>query len=136
MLHKSLLQQDKNRDTIIGSGGELGTPRDPQVQRGSDDKLSWADLQGQQLVIPVGSTTKPAKRCVTLHALTALDSAVGRGWIGKGEIALPNTGWSSPGFDEQLMGRLLHDAEFLGQGSCSEGASDVVPDVTPEDSYS
>lgn len=137
VLRKSLLKQEKNRDTIIGSGGELGTPRDPQVKRGCDDKLSWADLQGQQLIIPVGSTTQPAKRCVTLHALSAQESAVGVGWIGKDEIVVPETGWSSPGFDEQLMGRLLRDVtELVGQGSCSEAASDAAPGVTPEDSYS
>lgn len=138
MLKESLLDHSTNRGTIVDGNEELGTPRDfrDHVRRGSEDKLCWADLQGQELIIPTGSTTQPAKRCVTLHALSACEHAAGRGWIQKGEVVVPETGWSSPGFDEQLMGKLLHDAiKLVGEGSCSEGASDAAPCVTPEDSF-
>ena len=137
MLHKSLLQREANRYTILDRCGELGTPRDPGAKRGSDDKLSWADLQGQLLIIPEGAATQPAKRCVTLHALSAQESAIGRGWIGQDEVVVPETGWSSPGFDEELMGRLLRDVSQLAeQGANNEIASDAALGVTPEDSYS
>lgn len=139
VLNKSLLQPEKNRDTIVGNNGVLGSPRDPKVKRGSDEKLSWADLQGQQLIIPTGSITQPAKRCVTLHALSALQSAVARGWLKDGEVVVPDMGWSSPGFDRQLMARLLRDADLLaGQRYCSgsdSGAASGASGAASQENY-
>jgi len=117
----------------------VGEPRDAASERGTEEALCWQDLHGKCLVMPpdAAADARPYKRCVALHAWAAVHTAEGNGWKAKDEVQVPLEGWQSPGADQQLLVRLLKDAQTLDtlvydatQGSEAKGSG-----VTPEDSF-
>lgn len=122
------LLTEPSRCWVIGNNAELGKPRDTDNMRGSEAGLRWADLHGKQLVIPPTAREVPAKRCIALHSLAAQEMAVGRGWIAPGQVHVDDSAWLSPGFDEQLMSRLLQDANKLIEAASNPSCgSEVAP---------
>lgn len=114
----------------------MGDPRDAACVRGSDDRLCWSHVHGKPLVLLPDSSVAPYKRCATLYAWAAVQMAEGRGWKERGEVQLPDAGWQSPGVDEELLARLLRDAEGLAVGiDYSQGSGSEALAVTPEESY-
>ena len=114
----------------------MGEPRDAVCVRGSKDRLLWSHVHGKPLVLPPDSSVAPYKRCAALHAWAAVQTAEGRGWKKRGEVQLPDAGWQSPGVDQELLARLLRDAEGLaGEIDFHQGSGSEAPVVTPEESY-
>jgi hypothetical protein len=104
-------------------------PRDAQHRRDTDHGLRWWDLDGKHIVVPAGATASPAKRCLSLHAIAAIEHAVAERWIQKGSLSVPDAGWSSPTFQSYkafLMERLLCDSEQ----ACSNPST--APDDDPD----
>jgi hypothetical protein len=143
VLNSSLLQP-RGGDIVCPPGVKAGTeqatsmgePRDVVCVRGSKDRLCWSHVHGKPLVLPPDSSVAPYKRCAALHAWAAVQTAEGRGWKKRGEVQLPDAGWQSPGVDQELLARLLRDAEGLaGEIDFNQGSGSEAPVVTPEESY-
>jgi hypothetical protein len=65
-----------------------------------------------------------------------VQTAEGRGWKKSGEVQLPDEGWQSPGVDQELLARLLRDAEGLAaEIDFNQGSGSEAPVDTPEESY-
>jgi hypothetical protein len=105
------------------------SPRDAQHRRDTEYGLRWENLGGKHIVVPAGATASPAKRCVSLHAVAAIEHAVAERWIPKGSLSVPDAGWSSPAFQSSkavLLERLLRDSEQ----ACSNPST--APDDDPD----
>lgn len=71
----------------------------------------WADLDGSVLQSRTGAL--PPKRACAFHAYWAVKYAELNFKLEEGKVKIPNSAFSSPGFDQGLMTHLLQDLQLL-----------------------